>query len=129
MKIITIQLSDEYIQSIERSNVVIRPNPEELERIRYSIRASDLNELHFLDNFRSKIKIEKRNCELYELCIFCGRILHKPKKPYKYKNCNITELRPCCACLKIYKGKSLSELPIEIREKTEKKLKKFFRWC
>ncbi len=127
MKIIKVQLSDEYIQYIERFNGVNRPNQEELERIRFSIRKFVLNEISILDNFRSNIKIEKRNCELYELCIFCGRILHKPKKPYKYKNCNITELRPCCACLKIYKGKSLSELPIEIREKTEKKLKNFFR--
>jgi hypothetical protein len=93
MKIITIQLSDEYIQYIERIYGVNCPNQEELGRKRFSIRKFVLNEIFILDNLRSNIKIEKRNCELYELCIFCGRILYKPKKPYKYKNCNITELR------------------------------------
>ncbi len=108
MKIVKVEVPEQYIIRISR---LINAD---LEFIR---RAGERRNL-----IRYIILSEKsKNAKSYEQCIFCGILLSNPKKPYKHKHFKITELRSCCYCLKRYKGKTLSELPISVREKILKK--------
>jgi len=93
------------------------------EEERLAIRERLINEMRTIEAIQAdkKLKNEYKN---YELCVFCGKVLSKPKKPYKFKQFNITELRPCCHCLNQYKGISLNDLPEVVRKNIENSLKK-----
>ena len=126
MKIVTVKLPKEYIDSLEVLVKMDRQQCLRSERIRYIARAMIHNELWLTEELLSKEGLMKHNLKLYNYCIFCGMMLFNPIEPYKYKKYNITEFRACCHCLKKYKGKSMEELPEKIRKNVDKILKTFF---
>jgi hypothetical protein len=121
MKIITINLVDFYVDYIKK---LIGSNDFDaigLERITQIIKKV------FLDWQFYKIDSRKYSLKLYRFCIFCGRRLENPKVPYKHRKFNITELRPCCSCLKEFNSKSLSDLPNQLRKRIEIEVKLYLK--
>ena len=127
MKLIHVDITEEYIKILEKLIDINTHREERREEISRFTRQRIRNEILNAENVVSTLILDKENFKSYELCIFCGRILHNPKKPYKFKKYNIIELRACCFCLKKFEDKSFEELPTNIREKILKEAEKIYK--
>ncbi len=127
MKIIHIELTDDYLDQLENITgcPCIFPSEETRIAIREMIREEYLsgNEGNHQD-FQNKLK-ERRYSAFYDYCINCDQRIYSKIGHLKYKNRDIFELRFCCSCFEKFKGKTLEDFPDLIIEKINRKLSEF----
>jgi hypothetical protein len=124
MKIITVDIPEEYLRLLEERDGRIRFSwSQELQE---AIRTQLINELR-LGEKREKDTEEKKITKFFDYCINCESKLHNiaRRNHFFYKNIEVFELKFCCSCYKQFKDKSFDEFPVSLIDKIRKKIKAY----
>ena len=124
MKIITVNIPEEYLRLLEERGGCIRASGSE--ELREAIRTQLINELR-LGEKTEKDTEKKKITKFFDYCINCERKLDNiaRRNHFFYKNIEVFELKFCCSCYKQFKDKSFDEFPACLIDKIRKKVKAY----
>lgn len=127
MKLITVNLPDSYLRSLEKSSLCTGISRSEL--IRQAVRSYIIKEIKFAKRLETELE-DKRITRFFEYCINCERRLHTiaRRDHLFHKNIEVFQLRFCCSCYEKFKNTSFDEFPTHIIDKIKKKVKAYKKY-
>lgn len=127
MRIITVNIPEEYLRSLEERGGC--PGINIPEHIRLAVRTQLKNELRLGEKGEKDIE-KKKITQFFDYCINCESKLDNiaRRNHFFYKNIEVFELKFCCSCYKQFKDKSFDEFPVCLIDKIRKKIKAYKKY-
>ena len=127
MKIITVNIPEEYLRLLDEISGCIRASCSE--ELREAIRTQLINELRLGEKTEKDIE-KKKIIRFFDYCINCESKLDyiARRNHFFYKNIEVFELKFCCSCYKQFKDKSFDEFPVCLIDKIRKKIKAYKKY-
>jgi len=127
MRIITVNLPDSYIRSLEKISLITCASRSEL--LRQAIKSYIIKEIKLVGKTWKEID-EKKITRFFDYCINCERKLDNRarRNHFFHKNIEVFELKFCCSCYKQFKDKSLDEFPAHLIDSIQKKIKAYKKY-
>jgi Arc/MetJ-type ribon-helix-helix transcriptional regulator len=124
MKIITVNLPESYVRSLEK--IILGTSSTRSELLREAIRTYIIKELKLAELLKKKFE-ERKITRFFDYCINCERkIHHRSRNSHLFhKNIEVFELKFCCECYDKFKSKTFEEFPANLIDNIQKKIKTY----